>query len=172
MNQCKLNTHLLRLAQNLNLTTNMNTNRTQNNNNEQLFIKLTLESFASLNGSADNLKRFGVDINGDQTDNVSNLLNQSSYYKVVFLDDYNPSNLYWSLVNNKIVPIVSQFSNLFLRNLVNFPYLNFEQFSLVKNRSNSKFDLMLFNISYIGLIDEPFLLLPIDLLYLPILITI
>ncbi|XP_025419025.1 uncharacterized protein LOC112689501 [Sipha flava] len=139
----------------------------QNNNIEQLFIKLSMGSFTLLIGSVYIPPNSSVDIYNDHTDTVSNLLNLSHYSNVILLGDYNLPGIHWSLLNNKIVPNVSQFNNLIANNLANFSYLNLNQFNLVKNRSDSILDLVLSNAHNLVVRNEPFSLLPIDYMYHP-----
>lgn len=141
----------------------------QNNNIEQLFINLSLGSFTLVIGAVYIPPHSNVNTYNDHTNTVNNLLNQHSNANIILFGDYNLLCIQWSLVNNKIVPHLSQFNKLSGTTLANFSYLNLKQFNLVKN-NNSILDLILSNYNNIEVYKEQFSLLPIDYLYHPALV--
>jgi len=98
----------------------------QNNDVEQLFIKLSLGSFLLLIGAVYIPPKSDMNVYNSHTDTVNNLLTEYCNSKIIILGDYNLPGLHWSVVNNKNVPDSRKFSNLETNILANFSYLNLQ----------------------------------------------
>lgn len=117
----------------------------QNNNIEQLYVKLSIGSLILLIGAVYIPPQSDINVYNSHTDTVNNLLIQYCNSKIILLGDYNLPGLQWSVVDNIIVPFSLRFTNLKINVLANFSYLNLQQFNIIKNRKNSILDLILSN---------------------------
>lgn len=95
------------------------------NNNEQLFVKLSIASFILSIGAVYIPLHSDINVYNTHTDTVNNLLIQYCYYKIITLGDYI-SGLHWLVDENKIVSNSLNFTNLETNVLANFLYLNLQ----------------------------------------------
>lgn len=143
----------------------------QNNNIEQSYVLLSLDSLILLIGAVYIPPQSDIDVYNTHTDTVNNLLIQYYNSKIILLGDYNLPGIHWSVVENNIVPNSFKYSNLETNVLANISFLNLQQFNTIINRKNGILDLILSNSTNILVLCETDPFLPIDYMYHPTLLV-